>query len=217
MVMEYLEGDSLQRILRRSPAGLPATELSALLDGLLAGVQLVHAAGLMHRDIKPANIIIRPDGRPVLIDFGSTRDAAATGNTITFTQIFSPGYAPIEQVLGRRQGAYSDPLCARCGGLRRHRRQGGGRADPAQCGRRGRRRSAAAGGQGRGGPVSACAAARHRRGLVARSEGPAAIRRGNAGGIGYARRRLPGDDHAADRRPARAAAESARAWRPGSG
>ena len=166
MVMEHLEGDNLQRVLRRHPAGLPPAELRTLLDGLLAGVRLVHAAGLMHRDIKPANIIIRPDGHPVLIDFGSTRDAATTGNTITFTQIFSPGYAPIEQVLGRRQGAYSDLYAlgavgyAAIGGqvvdaLIRHNAVAEGHDDPlmpaVQVG---------------AGTVSAGAAARHRRGLV---------------------------------------------------
>ena len=74
---------------------------------LLSAIRVVHRAGLMHRDIKPANIILRDDDRVVLIDFGSSREAVS-GQTTAYTQIYSGGYAPPEQMLGLRQGAFSD-------------------------------------------------------------------------------------------------------------
>ena len=61
-----------------------------------AGLAEVHAAGLLHRDIKPGNIVIRADGAPVLIDFGSARHEASAKSR-SLTAVITPGYAPLEQ------------------------------------------------------------------------------------------------------------------------
>jgi serine/threonine protein kinase len=106
MVMEFIEGDSLKSLLSRVPAGLSEASIRLLLDELLAGLDRIHGAGMMHRDIKPANIIVRADGRPVLIDFGSSRDSVGVRGE--YTQIYTRGYAPIEQIAGDPQGAFSD-------------------------------------------------------------------------------------------------------------
>ena len=76
IVMEYVEGESLQRVLdARGP--LPAAAWHRWLDPLLDGLAHVHGQGYLHRDLKPANIVIRAvDGEPVLIDFGAARAAA---------------------------------------------------------------------------------------------------------------------------------------------
>ncbi|MGK0298525.1 MAG: TPR repeat protein [Gammaproteobacteria bacterium] len=63
---------------------------------IIDGLKRVHAHGFIHRDIKPANIYIRVDGDPVLLDFGSARQALEQGKN-SMTSIFSKGYAPIEQ------------------------------------------------------------------------------------------------------------------------
>ena len=107
LVMEYIEGTTVADVLRQNPNGLPAERVTSLLSQLLSGVDLVHQAGLLHRDIKPGNIIMRDDGRVVLIDFGSSREAA-TGLTRTYTQIYSTGFAPLEQMVGLPQGPFSD-------------------------------------------------------------------------------------------------------------
>lgn len=107
MVMEYIVGRTLQATLRDHPGGMPEEDVRRILCGTLAGLAVVHEAGIMHRDIKPANILLRDGIHPVLIDFGSSREASSQ-QTQGFTQIFSGGYAPPEQILGTRQGPFSD-------------------------------------------------------------------------------------------------------------
>ena len=94
IVMEYVEGESLQRILDVR-GSLSAAAWRRWLDPLLDGLAHVHDQGYLHRDLKPANIVIRAaDGEPVMIDFGAARAAARERN---HTQVLTPEYAPIEQ------------------------------------------------------------------------------------------------------------------------
>jgi len=84
---------------------LPAEQTRQILLGTLAGLAVVHEAGVLHRDIKPSNIIMRPDGSPVLIDFG----AARVSTQDNLTTIMSPAYAPPEQYgEGGTQGYWTD-------------------------------------------------------------------------------------------------------------
>jgi len=107
MVMDYEEGESLKSWLRKSP-NPPADVLKGLLAPLLDGIEKVHEAGFLHRDIKPDNIFVRKRGDPVLIDFGSARQALS-GATHTLTTLVTPGYAPFEQYsAGADQGPYTD-------------------------------------------------------------------------------------------------------------
>jgi serine/threonine protein kinase len=107
LVMDYLEGANLASVLRQNPHGLSAARLHSVLRQLLSSVRVVHRAGLMHRDIKPANIILRDDDTVVLIDFGATRETTNRQAT-AFTQIYSGGFAPPEQMLGLPQAEFSD-------------------------------------------------------------------------------------------------------------
>ena len=100
LVMAYEDGPSLAEVLAsREAEGRPFTEsdLQAVMQPMLEGLARVHAAGVLHRDIKPSNILIRRrDGRPVLIDFGAAKQAAAQ-----FSKSQAPyteGYAAPEQV-----------------------------------------------------------------------------------------------------------------------
>ena len=68
--MEHVDGESLSELLKRKPT-LTEAEIREHVLPVAAGLAEVHAAGLLHRDIKPGNIVIRADGTPVLIDFGS--------------------------------------------------------------------------------------------------------------------------------------------------
>ena len=108
MVMDYEKGESLDTVLKTRRV-LPEGEIRTILDPLLEGLEAVHQAGFIHRDIKPANIYSRADGGPVLLDFGSARQALF-GETQTLTALVSPGYAPFEQyqAKGEKQGPWTD-------------------------------------------------------------------------------------------------------------
>ena len=104
IVMEYVEGQSLQQVLRERRRLTPDA-WRRWLDPLLDGLSHVHGHGYLHRDLKPANIMIRSaDGTPVLIDFGAARMAARDR---THTQVLTPGYAPLEQY--SREGTQGPP------------------------------------------------------------------------------------------------------------
>src|SRR5262245_18783929 len=106
MVMELIEGETLARRLVREER-LGAGLVEPLLFPLLDGLEKVHAAGFLHRDIKPANIMIDMQGKPTLIDFGASR-AALAGRSMTFTAIFTPGYAAVEQFASTKLGPSAD-------------------------------------------------------------------------------------------------------------
>ncbi len=106
IVMEFVEGASLEQMIARYPGGMPQAELAPIMRALAETLACVHGNGLLHRDLKPANVIMRADGRPVLLDFGAARVVRADGPMPS--QIFTETYAPIEQIEGRAQGPFSD-------------------------------------------------------------------------------------------------------------
>lgn len=109
MVMNYESGIELQTLLK-SRRTLNEGEIMGIVMPLLDGLEIVHEAGFIHRDIKPQNILIRPDGSPVLIDFGSAREALDGSKARTLTTLVTPGYAPYEQYHSRsdKQGPWTD-------------------------------------------------------------------------------------------------------------
>ncbi|MEO5346345.1 MAG: bifunctional serine/threonine-protein kinase/formylglycine-generating enzyme family protein [Magnetococcus sp. YQC-9] len=108
MVMEYVEGEGLDAILKRRKV-LPEATIKRILPSLLDGLELLHKSAFIHRDLKPPNILIRADGTPVILDFGSARQAVA-GQGDQMTSLLSLGYSPFEQYdsSGDRQGPWSD-------------------------------------------------------------------------------------------------------------
>lgn len=107
LIMDYCAGDSLDKILERETT-LSSNAIRKIFRPILDALEEIHNAGVMHRDIKPGNIYLRADGSPVLLDFGSARQALAQ-HSRSLTAIVSPGYAPIEQYSSRgNQGPWTD-------------------------------------------------------------------------------------------------------------
>ena len=108
IVMEYAEGETLSSRLDRLGT-LSESELLGVVLPLLDGLAEVHGAGVLHRDIKPGNIMVRAvDGSPVLLDFGSARQAIGAKSR-SLTSVITPGYAPIEQYSAQGdQGPWTD-------------------------------------------------------------------------------------------------------------
>jgi serine/threonine protein kinase len=109
MVLGYEEGRSLKDWLEM--LGRPPTQdqIDAILIPMLDALAYVHGQGLLHRDIAPDNIMIRSDGKPCLIDFGSARRAVAERSQV-MSSLVKSGYSPPEQYTqsSRSQGPWSD-------------------------------------------------------------------------------------------------------------
>jgi hypothetical protein len=96
LVMDLVEGETLDRYLIHRGGRLPVEEAVGLIAQASAALSVVHEAGLLHRDLKPQNLIRRPDGQVVLIDFGSARQLLPDA-VRTRTVVLTHGYAPLEQ------------------------------------------------------------------------------------------------------------------------
>ncbi len=72
IAMEYLEGESLEKIIARKPALPLATKLGYVIQTCRA-LDYAHRRGVIHRDVKPANIVVTRDGMVKVVDFGIAR------------------------------------------------------------------------------------------------------------------------------------------------
>jgi serine/threonine-protein kinase len=97
-VMEFLEGTSLEALLKQR-VKLEVAEALRLLAPVADALDYAHKAGIVHRDIKPANIMVLPDGRPKLMDFGVAHLEASV-MTRAGEIIGSPSYMAPEQIAG---------------------------------------------------------------------------------------------------------------------
>lgn len=109
IVMDYEEGEPLDKILDRLGGRLSESQLRKVLLPVVDGLRDVHAAGFLHRDIKPSNVFIRrSDESPVLLDFGAARQALGRKSK-NLTAVVSAGYSPPEQYeSGGEQGVWTD-------------------------------------------------------------------------------------------------------------
>jgi serine/threonine-protein kinase len=98
LVMEYVEGESLQRMLEAGPLEVEtAVDYTCQVLGALA---YAHDAGVIHRDVAPANIIVTGDGTAKLMDFGLARAAMDLRLSASGVPVGSPWYMSPEQVRG---------------------------------------------------------------------------------------------------------------------
>lgn len=108
MVMQYERGKSLQAFILEQTDYVSENFIRRVFAELSNGLREVHTQKLLHLDIKPANIYIRLDGSPVLLDFGSSRQAL-NDNPSKISPSYTPGFASPEQYYDRTLlGPWSD-------------------------------------------------------------------------------------------------------------
>jgi serine/threonine protein kinase len=110
IAMELVEGETLAHRLARGVRWSPE-EAAALIAVLADAVQAAHSAGIIHRDLKPANIMVLPNGRTKVLDFGVAKALAGqlgADRTVAGTVFGTVAYMAPEQVLGGQLTAACD-------------------------------------------------------------------------------------------------------------
>lgn len=99
--MDYIDGESLSKRIKRTGTPLSEDEVRAILPQLLKALDEVHRNGIWHLDIKPANIMVDSHGKALLIDFGASKQLRSSEGYSVSTSTamcYTPGYAPMEQI-----------------------------------------------------------------------------------------------------------------------
>ena len=107
IVFEYVEGDTLKRRIQHR-GGLPVDEAIAYAIEIGRGLIAAHGRKLVHRDVKPQNVLIDPDGRAKVTDFGIARSLEAKGLTATGRVLGTTDYVSPEQAMGEDVDERSD-------------------------------------------------------------------------------------------------------------
>ncbi|MFK8018188.1 MAG: serine/threonine protein kinase [Pseudomonadales bacterium] len=113
MVMEYVEGEDLKKLIRANGAIRPISEVLGIICKIARALHYAHSKDLLHRDIKPDNIMLDHDGSPILMDFGIAKLLTAdtkltqTGVGIGTPSYMSPEQAQANETLGAASDIYS--------------------------------------------------------------------------------------------------------------
>jgi serine/threonine protein kinase len=99
VVTEFVPGDDLRHQL--DVASLDVTFVPLIVKTAVEGLEALWAERIVHRDIKPSNLMVRPDGRAVLLDLGVARCLDMTTLTVGVGWLGTPGYMSPEQALGK--------------------------------------------------------------------------------------------------------------------
>jgi hypothetical protein len=99
--MTLVEGRSLASLIKAHEVP-PVRDLCREVAGIADALDALHRAGIVHRDVKPSNIMVRPDGRMLLADFGLARAADGLSLTRSGDALGTPLYMSPEQMLGER-------------------------------------------------------------------------------------------------------------------
>src|SRR4029077_17752055 len=107
ITMEYLEGQDLRSVLK-GKGKLPPNEAARIILQICRALEVAHGEGVVHRDLKPQNIMLDPNGRAYVMDFGIARSEYLPGMTQTGALIGTPEYMSPEQGKGEKLNERSD-------------------------------------------------------------------------------------------------------------
>ncbi|MBC7631066.1 protein kinase [Aeromicrobium sp.] len=107
IVMQYVSGVSLAEVIRERGVISPS-EVMSIVAQVADALDSAHRAGIIHRDLKPANIMLTPDSRTVLVDFGIALSETSEPLTATGTILGTADYVSPEQASGRTATGRSD-------------------------------------------------------------------------------------------------------------
>ena len=107
MVMEYIDGETFQQIIK-SRGPMPTAEALSLFKQALAGIGAAHRMGIIHRDIKPSNLMLNQFGVVKVMDFGIAKVTGNQGLTRTGFQLGTLYYMSPEQIKGEPLDTRSD-------------------------------------------------------------------------------------------------------------
>ena len=107
LVMELVDGESLSELLARE-GRLDVPRTLALLRQTAAALAVAHQAGVVHRDVKPGNVLVSPDGRVTITDFGIAWSASSVPLTQTGQVVGTAHYLSPEQAEGSKASPASD-------------------------------------------------------------------------------------------------------------
>ncbi|MCT7970983.1 protein kinase domain-containing protein [Laspinema olomoucense] len=109
LVMELLCGKTLGQELDEQPGKkLDPQRVREIITALVSALAATHQAGVYHLDLKPDNILLTPEGRIVLIDFGAAKQESTAIGPTRSTRAFTPDYAPPELIGNQAIGPESD-------------------------------------------------------------------------------------------------------------
>jgi serine/threonine protein kinase len=121
LTMELLRGNSLDRILKEHPTGLPWAQAAPLIDELLGALQYVHGAGIVHSDIKPSNLFVTESGHLKILDLGIAAPLRTTDSSGSETLLnprrmgaIAPRHSSLEMFLGKDADVRDDVYSATC-------------------------------------------------------------------------------------------------------
>jgi serine/threonine-protein kinase len=100
MVLEYVDGESLDKLIRRERALAPARALEIAMD-VCSAIGFAHSHQVIHRDLRPANILLTREGIAKVTDFGTSRFLELQREGFARTRIGSPPYMAPEHFRGR--------------------------------------------------------------------------------------------------------------------
>ena len=107
IVMEYLEGETLDQLIKRE-SKIPVEDAVKIATKVLEALCVVHEAGMIHRDIAPNNIFLTSDGKVKLLDFGAARTATGS-HSKSLTVMYKEGFTAEEQYRSNGdQGTWTD-------------------------------------------------------------------------------------------------------------